>query len=191
MKPVGQWEKHQGRRDLAELLDDIKRKDVPLSGDIHVNIPANRLHLLCACLNTLSYKLSKEDKPFIPAQGKKNANHNKQDGLLEIANQIKNAISNDKLKSIHGQPVHGRNENRGGDANIPVPHKTGGTSLSSIGGNSGTEHPTGTHSGTVEEQLRQSKSAAWTTGTTSKPEPNGDVRHTETSRASAYTDTSD
>ena len=51
--------------------------------------------MLLSSINVNLYKLSKEDKPFLPTDGKKNANHVRQDILVSIATKIKENITND------------------------------------------------------------------------------------------------
>ena len=74
------WTKHPGRGQLAEIVDRIKGRDLPDS--ITVTLDPRQLSLLLSCMRTQSYKLSKEDKPYIPEEVKTNANHNRQTGLV-------------------------------------------------------------------------------------------------------------
>ena len=105
------WTKHPGRGQLAEIVDLIKGKDLPES--ITVTLDPRQLSLLLSCMRTQSYKLSKEDKPYIPEEGKTNANHTRQTGLVEIAQQIQNSIKNsdrNKQSAINNNASRGSSE---------------------------------------------------------------------------------
>jgi hypothetical protein len=84
------WEKHPGRAQLAELADNIKRRELP--DKIIIELDPRQLSLVLSCMRTQSYKLHKEDKPWIPEPGKSNANHTRQTGLVKIAQQIEKSI---------------------------------------------------------------------------------------------------
>ena len=106
------WTKHPGRGQLAEIVDLIKGRDLP--DNITVTLDPRQLSLLLSCMRTQSYKLSKEDKPYIPEEGKTNANHTRQTGLVEIAQQIQKSIKStsdrNKQSAINNNASRGSSE---------------------------------------------------------------------------------
>ena len=84
------WEKHKGRAVFKELFPST-RGNFP--EDIKIELSARELQMLLSSINVNLYKLSKEDKPYLPKDGKKNANHVRQDILVSIATKIKGNIS--------------------------------------------------------------------------------------------------
>lgn len=112
------WTKHPGRGQLAEIVDLIKGRDLPDS--ITVTLDPRQLSLLLSCMRTQSYKLSKEDKPYIPEEGKTNANHTRQTGLVEIAQQIQNSIKSTSDRNKQQSAINS-NASRGSSEAIELP----------------------------------------------------------------------
>ena len=111
------WTKHPGRGQLAEIVDLIKGRDLP--DNITVTLDPRQLSLLLSCMRTQSYKLSKEDKPYIPEEGKTNANHTRQTGLVEIAQQIQKSIKS--TSDRNKQSAINNNASRGSSEAIQLP----------------------------------------------------------------------
>ena len=112
------WTKHPGRGQLAEIVDLIKGRDLP--DNITVTLDPRQLSLLLSCMRTQSYKLSKEDKPYIPEPGKTNANHTRQTGLVEIAQQIQSAIKANSDRNKQQSAIN-NNASRGSSEAIQLP----------------------------------------------------------------------
>jgi hypothetical protein len=125
------WEKHQGRAQLAELADNIKRRELP--DKIIIELNPRQLSLVLSCMRTQSYKLSKEDKPWIPEPGKSNANHTRQTGLVEIAQSISDSIklSNERNKSVTvGLITKNADQHPGSSGTVELPGNSTGTDSS-------------------------------------------------------------
>ena len=86
------WEKHKGREVFRELFPSTKGS---FPDKVTIELTSRQLQMLLSSINVNLYKLSKEDKPYLPKSGKKNANHVRQDVLVEIATKIKENISSE------------------------------------------------------------------------------------------------
>ena len=86
------WEKHKGREEFKRLFPSMKHK---FPDTTKIELDPRELQMLLSSINVNLYKLSKEDKPYLPKSGKKNANHVRQDVLVEIATKIKENISSE------------------------------------------------------------------------------------------------
>jgi hypothetical protein len=131
------WEKHQGRAQLAELADNIKRRELP--DKIIIELNPRQLSLVLSCMRTQSYKLSKEDKPWIPEPGKSNANHTRQTGLVEIAQSIADSIklSNERNKPVSVGLTKNTDQHPGSSGTVELPGNSAGTDSS--GNSAGTD----------------------------------------------------
>ena len=118
MKSRGSWSKHTGKREVAEIADWVKDADIP--NKITFELDPRQCRLLFSCMRTQCYKLNKEDKPFIPEPGKTNANHTRQTGLVEIAQQIQSAIKANSDRNKQQSAIN-NNASRGSSEAIQLP----------------------------------------------------------------------
>lgn len=86
------WEKHKGRETFRDLFPSTKGK---FPDTVSIELDAREVQMLLSSINVNLYKLSKEDRPYLPKDGKKNANHVRQDILVSVANKIKENITNE------------------------------------------------------------------------------------------------
>lgn len=177
------WEKHQGRAQLAELADNIKRRELP--DKIIIELNPRQLSLVLSCMRTQSYKLSKEDKPWIPEPGKSNANHTRQTGLVEIAQQIENSIksANERIKPVSMGPItKNTDQNRRASGTVEFPSGgSDGINTDFSSGSSG-DSPSGSDESKrpITQPLEQTESDLGKKGKTSQPTDSGSV-HTPAS----------
>ena len=150
------WTKHPGRGQLAEIVDLIKGRDLP--ENITVTLDPRQLSLLLSCMRTQSYKLSKEDKPYIPEPGKTNANHTRQTGLVEIAQQIQNSIKSTSDRNKQQSAIN-NNASRGSSEAIQLPgdDRVNVTFLSGSQGSGDSRSGSGQQERSVAQPLEQTE----------------------------------
>lgn len=91
-KPISSWTKAHGRLKFREHYDRIKEHQMPSS--ITISLTPREIQMVLSSINVHLYKLDKEDKPFLPKEGRKNANHVRQETLVNVAKLIKESIDN-------------------------------------------------------------------------------------------------